>query len=107
MPGYLLHEGATVLCSHAGQAQPTLTEPRVTVSGQPVVTQPGPYTVAGCVFPPPPVSNGPCVTGMWITSALRVTAGGVPVLLVDSQSICVPTGTPLMVVMTQLRVKGE
>ncbi len=27
MPGYLLHMGATVLCSHAGQAEPTVTEP--------------------------------------------------------------------------------
>jgi hypothetical protein len=28
------------------------------------------------------------------------------VLLQDSQAICTPTGTPLNVVVTQLRVKG-
>ncbi len=32
MPGFLLHEGATVLCLHVGQAQPMVPNPRVTVS---------------------------------------------------------------------------
>ena len=27
MPGYLLHQSATVLCAHAGQAQPTDAQP--------------------------------------------------------------------------------
>lgn len=50
MPGFLLHVGAAVQCAHAGQAQPTVTNPRVTVSGQPIVTQPLLYAVAGCPF---------------------------------------------------------
>jgi hypothetical protein len=78
--------------------------PRVKVSGQPVVCQPAPHVVAGCPFPP--VSGGPCVTASWVTGATRVRAGGMPVLLQDSQAICAPTGTPLTVVMTQFRVKG-
>ena len=45
MPGFLLHMGATVICAHAGQSQPTVSNPRVKVSGQPVVTQPNPYMV--------------------------------------------------------------
>jgi hypothetical protein len=106
MPGFLLHVGATVLCSHAGQAQPTAPNPRVLVSGQPVVTLPTIYVVAGCTLPPPPAANGPCVTGQWITAATRVLAGGVPVLLQDSTSICAPTGTPLIPVITQMRVSG-
>jgi len=104
MPGYLLHVGATVLCAHAGQAQPTSPFPRVMMGGQPVVTQTAPYAVAGCTFVPP--AAGPCVTAQWVTGAMRVKAGGLPVLLQDSQSICAPTGTPLTVVMTQFRVKG-
>jgi hypothetical protein len=104
MPGYLLHVGATVLCAHGGQAQPTSPFPRVTVGGQPVVTQAAPYAVAGCTLVPPPIP--PCVTAQWVTGAMRVKAGGLPVLLQDSQSICAPTGTPLTVVMTQFRVKG-
>ena len=54
MPGFLVHVGATVLCAHAGQAQPTVPNPRVTVSGQPTVTITAPYVVAGCALPPPP-----------------------------------------------------
>jgi hypothetical protein len=106
MPGYLLHVGATVLCAHAGQAQPTMPNPRVRVSNQPIVTQPAPYVVAGCTLPPPPGANGPCVTAQWVTAATRVRAGSLPVLLQDSLSICAPTGTPLNILMTQLRVKG-
>jgi hypothetical protein len=106
MPGFLLHQGATVICLHAGQAQPTAPNPRVLVSGQPIVTQPAPYVVAGCPFN---VAGAPvpCVTGQWITGAIRVMAGGMPVLLQDSQAICVPNGTPLNIIVTQVRVKGS
>lgn len=106
MPGFLLHVGATVLCSHAGQAQPTVPNPRVTVSGQPTVTIASPYLVAGCAMPPPIAGNGPCVTAQFMTSALRVTSNGQPLLLLDSQAICVPTGTPLLITLTQIRVTG-
>jgi len=105
MPGFLLHQGATVMCMHAGQAQPTSPNPRVMVSGQPVVTQAAPYVVAGCPFVPP--AAGPCVTGQWITAATRLLAGGLPALLQDSQAICAPTGTPLNIIVTQVRVKGS
>ena len=106
MPGFLLHLGATVLCSHAGQAQPTVTNPRVTVSGQPIVTLGPPYTVAGCTLPPPPAANGPCVTAQFVSAATRITADGKPVLLQDSQAICAPTGTPLTILLTQTRATG-
>jgi hypothetical protein len=106
MPGYLLHVGAMVQCAHAGLAQPMVPYPRVTVSGQPIVLQTCPYTIAGCTFPPPPVANGPCVTATWITASLRVQANGTPVLLQDSQAICVPTGTPVIISTTQVRAKG-
>jgi len=106
MPGFLLHVGATVLCSHGGQAQPTVPNPRVRVGGQPVVTQPAPYVVAGCPFTTPAAVPLPCVTAQWVTAALRVRAGGQPVLLQDSQAVTVPNGVPLNVVATQVRVKG-
>lgn len=105
MPGFVLHMGATVLCAHGGQAQATVPNPRVRVGGQPVATQPNPHLVAGCPFVPP-AGNGPCVTAQWVTGATRVRAGGVPVLLMDSQAICAPTGTPLMILVTQTRVRG-
>lgn len=106
MPGFLVHLGATVLCMHAGQAQPLAPNPRVLVGGQPIVTQATPYVVAGCPFVPP-AGNGPCVTAQWLVGAARVLAGGVPVVLQDSQAICAPTGTGLTVVATQVRVKGS
>jgi hypothetical protein len=104
MPGFLLHVGATVLCAHGGQAQPTAPNPRVMVNGMPTVTQVAPYVIAGCAFPPPPSGNGPCVTAQWITGTVRVTSNGQPLLVQSSQAICAPTGTPTMIVVTQTRV---
>lgn len=106
MPGFLLHVGATVLCSHGGQAQPTVPNPRVLVSGQPTVAQTGPYVVAGCALPPPPAANGPCVTAQWITGTTRVLSNGQPLLVQSSQAICAPTGTPLIIAVTQTRASA-
>jgi hypothetical protein len=106
MPGFLLHVGAVVSCAHGGQAQPTVPNPRVMVMGAPTVTLASPYMIAGCAFPPPIIANGPCVTAQHVTAATRVTSLGVPLLLMDSQAICAPTGTPLLVMTTQTRVSA-
>mgnify|MGYP006267857021 CR=1 FL=1 len=92
------------MCAHAGQAQPTAPNPRVMMSNQPIVTLTTMYVIAGCPFTT--ASPQPCVTGQFITAATRVTAGGQPVLLQDSQSICAPNGTPLNIVVTQTRAQG-
>ncbi len=105
MSGPLLHLGATVLCAHGGQAMPSAPIPRVLVSGQPVATQAVPWLVAGCAFSPP-TGNGPCVTAQWTVAAVRVFVSGQPVLLMSSQATCAPTGTPLMPVISQVRVIG-
>jgi len=104
MPGFLLHQGAIVMCAHAGQATSPSPFPRVMVMGMPVTVQPVPYVVAGCAQASVPAPF--CVTANWIVGALRVKAGGMPVLLQTSASVCVPTGTPLSVVTTQTRVMG-
>ena len=106
MPGFLLHVGAQVLCSHAGQAQPTVPNPRVLVSGQPTVLMTSPYAVVGCTLPPPPVANGPCVTAQWLSGTVRVVSNGQPLLVQSSQAICAPSGTPLLIVLTQPRVSA-
>ena len=106
MPGFLLHLGAQVLCSHAGQATPATPNPRVTLSGQPSVLVTSPYVVAGCTLPPPTAANGPCVTAQWLTGTTRVTSNGQPLLVQSSQAICTPTGTPLIIVATQARVSA-
>ena len=94
------------MCMHGGQATPTAPYTRVLVGGQPIVTQPTMYAVAGCTFPPPPAGNGPCMTASFITGSTRVLAGGTPILLQDSQALCAPTGTGIIIAATQTRVKG-
>ena len=106
MPGYLLHVGATVLCMHGGQAQGTVPNPRVKVSGQPTVQQPNPWTIAGCPFSTPG-GPMPCVTAQWVTGATRVMSGNMALLLQDSQAVCAPNGTGVNILVTQLRVKGS
>ena len=106
MPGFLVHVGAQVMCSHAGQAQPTAPNPRVLVSGQPTVLITAPYVVAGCAMPPPPAGNGPCVTAQWLTGSVRVLSNGQPLVVQSSQSICAPTGTPLLILVTQTRASA-
>jgi hypothetical protein len=105
MPGFLVHLGATVICAHGGQAQPTAPNPRVLLGGQPAVTVAAPYAVAGCPFVPPG-GNGPCVTAQWLMGAVRVFAAGAPVVLQGSPSVAVPTGAPITAVVTQVRVRG-
>ncbi|MDY0048586.1 MAG: hypothetical protein RBS10_14315 [Thauera propionica] len=106
MPGPLLHAGASVLCAHGGTASPTHPNPRVLVGGMPTVTMSAPYVVAGCPFN---VSGGPspCISAQWVVAALRVTSGGQPLVLMDSQALCAPNGTPLLPVSAQTRVIGS
>lgn len=104
MPGFLLNVSTPVLCSHGGQAKSTFPNPRVKVMGQPIVTQLPPYVVAGCPFPP--IAGGPCVVANWILASTRIKVMGQPVLLQDSQAICAPTGVPVTIIPTQMRVKG-
>lgn len=104
MPGFLVHLGAQVLCSHAGQATPTMPNPRVLVSGRATVQLASPYVVTGCTMPPPTAGNGPCVTGQCLTGSTRVLSLGQPLVVQSSTSLCAPTGTPLLILLTQTRV---
>ena len=102
MPAPVLHLGATVLCTHTGQATPLAPFARVTVSGQPVVTLTSPYAIAGCALAT--TSTPPCVTGQFISGAARVLAGGAPVVTMIGSSVCTPTGTPMLPIAAQARV---
>lgn len=101
MPAPALHLGAVVTCSHAGPATPMTPFPRVLLSGQPAVTTASPWGVTGCGLTG---SAPPCVTGQWLTGAVRVLAGGVPLASMTGASTCVPTGTPLLPLSAQPRV---
>ena len=76
--------------------------PRVLLTGQPVVTTASPYVIAGCALTG---SGSPfCVTGQMIVGSLRVLAGGTPVATLAGSSICVPTGSPMLPLVGDLRV---
>ena len=84
MPGFLLHVGATVMCSHGGQAQPTVPNPRVVVMER---------------------SNFRHIEALqFLMGSVRVTSLGQPLLVLSSTAICAPTGTPLVITVTQTRV---
>ena len=106
MPGPLLHLGATVLCAHGGTATPTAPNPRVLVERPADGDHGRALRVAGCPFN---VSGAPvpCVTGQWVVAATRVFSNGQPLVLMDSQAICAPNGTPLLPVVAQTRVIGS
>src|ERR1700682_2916752 len=104
MPGFLLHVGSILHCAHAGEATPATPNSRVTVSGQPIVSQDSIFVIADCTLAEPNPGNGRCMTARFVTAASRVKASGFPVLLHTSQAVCSPTGTPLHIVQTQTRV---
>jgi hypothetical protein len=106
VPGFVLNLGATVLCAHGGQALPVTPFPRVLVNGTPVATMASPYVIAGCPFVPP-AGNGPCITAQWVVGAVRVFAGGAPVVVQTGQAVCAPTATPLIPVVVQPRVTAS
>jgi hypothetical protein len=104
MPGFVLTQAASVLCMHGGQAQPTAPLPRVLLSGQPAIGQTSVYTIAGCPLAP---SSPPCVTATWVVGAVRVRSGGIPLVINTGTAVCVPTGTGLLPVAFQTRVRAS
>lgn len=102
MPTPIVHLAATVTCTHAGPATPTTPEPRVLVSGQPVVAVGSPYAVAGCGLTGS--STPPCVSAQWVAGAARVLVGGRPVAVQGGSSVATPTGQPLLPLAVQPRV---
>ena len=102
MAGFLIQAGATVLCSHGGQAMATAPNSRVTIDGQPTALLTIPWVVAGCPLVPPPLP--PCVSAQWLTGTFRVTSSGQPLVVQSGVSISIPNGTPLIPVVVQMRV---
>jgi hypothetical protein len=104
--GFLVQQGATVLCSHGGQAQATAPNPRVTVGGAATVVITGQWTVGGC--PGVPAAGvPPCTTSEWVTGTGRVTSGRQPLVIVSGDAVSAPGGVPLLPLDTQLRVTAE
>lgn len=109
MSGFLLHQGASVQCTHGGQATPGGASARVMLGGQPAVTLSHTYSIAGCPFATPEPAPKPCTSVQWTTPATRVLIEGQPALLTSSQGTTIGPmgvqGTP-QAVASQTRVSG-
>ena len=105
MAAPLVQQGATVVCSHGGQAQPTAPNPRVTLAGQPSIVTSAP--VDGCRLHP----------AARLRRALRDRpvdvrhrsgdVGGPAARRRQGSATCLPTGVPLQVALTQARVTAS
>jgi hypothetical protein len=101
MAAEILNQVSTVVCSHGAAATPDTTFPHVTVAGQKIVTMANSYSINTCSADPP------CLKGFFWKAAVRVSAGGVPVVTMESESVCVPTGLPLKPQQAQTRVLAK
>ena len=102
MPGFLVQQGATVMCVHGGQAIATTPNPAVTVDGAPTALITDPWAVIACPGVPPAVP--PCATAQWVIGTVRVTSDGQPLVIDTGEAVCTPAGTPLVPVVAQPRV---
>jgi len=105
MAGFLLHQGAQVMCAHGGQAMPSVPNPRVLVSGMPTAALSAPWLVAGCPGIPAAFIP-PCVTGQWTIGTVRVTSLGQPLVAQAGVAITAPGGVPLIPASMQMRVQA-
>jgi hypothetical protein len=104
MPGYLLHTGAVVQCTHGIPAQIVPAQPRVLVSGQPVAVMSSQIMVAGCPFTIPPGKPQPCALIRWLVPTARVMVMGQPAIAAmpgPGPGICqspdqIPNGPPIV-----------
>ena len=101
MPGFVVQQGATVVCTHFGQAEPSVSNPRVTLGGSAAIGLPPPWRVDSCS----PPSGPPCATAQWTTGSARVTSMGQPLVIQGGAATCLPTGATLTVITVQNRVR--
>lgn len=108
MPGFLLHTGMLMQCTHGIPTVIPPVQPRVLVSGQPVATLASRIAVLpGCPFTVPGPKPQPCVSVKWLMPAARVRVAGQPALVQPApgpgQGVCVspfpeqlPNGPPMV-----------
>lgn len=113
MPDFLAHVGASITCTHGGNATIVPSQQRVRVASQFVAVLADTTTVAGCPFQVP-IGTGtkpqPCVKIQWLVPALRVKVNKQFALIKTSSGACqsaeqMPQGTPTIAA-TQVQVKA-
>ena len=87
MPAPVLTMAAMIMCPHGGQAVLTTANTRLLAGGQPALTLADMHPIVGCAFVIA-LKPSPCVRIQWTTSAMRLTANGVPVLTQTSLGLC-------------------
>ena len=97
----ILNVADKVQCPHAALATHVPSQVRVLVRGAAALTQSDLATIAGCAFTLPGGKPSPCVTIQWVSASVRVTAGGLPLLLDASVGLCkspeqAPQGAPIV-----------
>jgi hypothetical protein len=89
----LLTVDATVMCPHGGQGTVIPSQAAV-VAGGTVCTQADEVIIAGCPFIVGLVPS-PCLSVQWQSASTTSTAGGMAVLTISSQGLCLnPAGAP-------------
>ena len=106
----VLDTNSVLLCPHGIPIQHPPSQVRVKIMGAPALVLADVGTIAGCPFTIPPSKPSPCVTTRWLLGAVRVRAGGQPLLLQSSTGLCkspeqAPQGPPNPTVV-QPRVLG-
>lgn len=87
MPGHVLTTGSQVKCPHGGSATlPTANAKAGAQSGQ-ALLESDIHTVAGCPFMIGSKPS-PCIRIQWSAGAVKLKAGGTPVLVESSVGAC-------------------
>lgn len=102
----LLHQSASGICSHGGNARPIIGNPRVRILGVPALTVLSQLSLAGCPNNPSGVSPLPCTIAMYTTGARRVKLMNAAMLLSFSMPTNIPTGASTTITRAQPRAKG-
>ena len=106
MPGFLHRSRARPSCARtaARRCRPCRTRPsRWTAARRAVIvaTRGRSPAAPACRRRVPP-----CVTAQWVVGTTRVTSYGQPLVIQGGTAVCAPTGTPLLPVVTQMRVSA-
>jgi len=98
MPGFIITQDAQLVCPHVtGTAQAVSPDPRVSISGSPIMTVQREYLIGSC-----PDTNSHCISASWQSGAQKVTASGLAVAIASGTSVVKPAG-----VLTVQRVQAK
>lgn len=100
----VLHMGMVGTCFHGGVLTVVYADPKVRVSGLPVLTRQDPVVVGGCPLPKP------CVKVTWMAASTKIFVKGRPLVLASSPGTGVSADEtaqgPAVIMASQVKVQG-